>query len=354
MDNFLEIVESNKRYFGYPNELQTLLMNSGAPIKYIDELKHLKTINISGDNCFDSVQDEIYDYEDLNKFEELETLIISNNENIEKLNISNLKKLNTLILFSNKKLKKIDGLEKLKHLKTIIIVGNKIKQLPKLKTILENTKNCKMFKLDISLYPYLNKDDISSSENKKLEFAEEMSVGQMYNLTQKMMEEEYEIALEIIKNNTNPEDTVYEKIRKIYNYIIDTTTYDYHNLEQRDNFIIEGNEIEIYSNNHKHINSSYTALKEHNVVCEGYANAFKFLLNIIGVEAENIVCFIYNGKPFEFFNHTASRVKFNEQWLYCDVQRENPGEPLKYFMLSKEEFEKTHKFEDDKRKQKWR
>ena len=57
MEKFLEILESNKIYFNYPDHLHTLLINSETPIYYLDELKHLKTININGESS--SYQTEI-------------------------------------------------------------------------------------------------------------------------------------------------------------------------------------------------------------------------------------------------------------------------------------------------------
>ena len=45
--------------------------------------------------------------------------------------------------------------------------------------------------------------------------------------------------------------------------------------------------------------------------------------------------------PFEYYNHTASRFKINEEWLYCDSQIEQQNE-IKYFGLSAQQFEESH------------
>lgn len=343
MEEFLEIIESNKAYFNYPKHLHTLLINSETPIYYLDELKHLKTININGQNTY--YQKETIDYKALNQFKELEMLVITDNQNIENLDISNLEKLHTLVLINNKHLTNINGIENLKELDTVIMVNNKIKTINNFKQFIENTKNSKIIKLDINMYHYLNKSDIINSENNNIGFAEKISVGQFYNLTLEMMQKLYKKGLEITQHiNTNDK---YIIAQEIYKYLVKTLTYDYENLEIRNKYMLEGNLINVYQNDYKDINSSYKALMENKAVCEGYANAFKFLTNLKDIEAENIVCFLNKtDTKFEYYNHTASRFRLNNEWLYCDSQIEEENN-IKYFGLKREQFEESHKLEPE-------
>ena len=339
MEEFLEILESNKAYFNYPNILHTLLINSETQIYYLEELKQLKTININGENTY--YQKYIIDYSAINQFEELEMLVITDNQNIQELDISNLQKLHTLVLINNKNLTTLKGIENLKELNTVIIVENKIKTINNFKQFIENTRNTKILKLDVNMYHYINKSDIIESENTNIGFAEKISVGQFYNLTLEMMQKLYEKGLEIIEK-INAKDK-YTIALEIYKYLVKTLTYDYENLEIRNQFMLEGNLISIYQNDYKDINSSYKALIEKKAVCEGYANAFKFLTNLREIEAENIVCFLNKTNTrFEYYNHTASRFRINQEWLYCDSQIEDQRE-LKYFGLTREQFEESHK-----------
>jgi hypothetical protein len=345
MEEFLNIIESNKIYFNFPKELHTLLINSETPIYYIEELKNLRTIKIYGEEI--QYQKEKIDYSEINKFENLEDLVIIDNYNIEEINVSNLKKLHTIILLNNKNLKKINGLENLKQLNTIIIVGNKIKKINEFRKFLENTIQSKIIKLDINMYHYLNKSDIIESRNNTINFAEKISVGQFYNLTLDMMEELYRKGIEIIEKIDKKEKL--EIAKEIYKYLVKTLTYDYENLELRNKYILEGKSIEVYKNDYKDINSSYCALMNNKVVCEGYANAFRFLTNIKNIEAENITCYLKKAnKVFEYYNHTASRFRIDNQWLYCDAQIEEND--IEYFGLKREEFEKTHKLQPEYQK----
>lgn len=347
MQDFLEILESNKAYFKYPETLNTLLINSEIPIYFLEELENLKTINICGDN--DAEQKKIIDYSELNKFRNLETLVIADNKNIETLDISSLKKLRTLVLLNNNNLENIKGLENLKKLDTIIIVGNRIKEIDNSKLFIENIDKSKIVRLDINMYQYLRINDIINKSKTNIQFAEKISVGQFYNLTLEMMEKLYTSAQEILDKITSMSN--YEILKEIYKYIVKTIKYDYEDLEKRNIYMMEGNSITAYQNEYKDINSSYKAIIEKKAVCEGYANALKFLANLRNIEVENITCFLNeNKKSFDFYNHTASRVKINNQWLYCDSQIETNPDELKYFLLTESEFKKTHKLQHEKQK----
>lgn len=342
MEEFLKIIESNKEYFNYPPYLQTLLINSEIKIHYLDELKHLKTINILGENT--DYQKQIIDYSEINRFSELEVLRIESNKNIKSLDINNLTELHTLILIDNINLETVIGLENLKKLKIIIIVGNKVKSIDNIEQFIDNTKNAKMIKFDVNMYHYLKESDIINAINNNIEYAEKISVGQLYNLTFEMMQELYEKGKEITKKiNTNNKKEI---AKEIYKYLVKTLKYDYETLDMRNKYIQEGNIIKVFKNKYKDINSSYKALIENKAVCEGYANAFKFLANMKQIEAENIVCFLNKtNAPFEYYNHTASRFKIDGEWLYCDSQIDD--ENLKYFALTREKFEESHKLQPE-------
>lgn len=339
LDNDNETRENLKK-------LNSIILNVDVPIYYLDIVSKLQYIYIT--SIIDAETDDFIDYSDINKYENLQSLIITHNKNIRKLDVSNLKKLNTLIIVGNENLTEINGIENLKNLDRVIIVGNNIKVFNDMRQFLINIKNVSMCKLDVNMYHYLINDSSFDIKTYNVDFAEKISVGEFYSLDLGKMEELYNIGLQIIQKIISNDMDEYEKVRKIYKYIVENLSYDYDSLEERNKYVYS-NSISVYGNDYKDINTSYKALKDHMVVCEGYANSLKFLLNIIGVESKTIVCFFKNsGESFEYFNHTASMIKIDGIWYYCDSQLENDSGNLKYFLQTREEFEITHRLKNEK------
>ena len=107
--------------------LTSLTINSLTPITTISRLKNLVSLNIIGQSHSEYALDEVIDYSEINNLNNLESLIVINDYHARQLNISNLEKLKILILVSNQNLENIIGLDKLKNLKHVVIVGNSIK-----------------------------------------------------------------------------------------------------------------------------------------------------------------------------------------------------------------------------------
>ena len=361
MDEFLETIKQNlivNNLLDYREvsvdeikerckKLTTLKVDINVPILYLNELSSLKILNIF--NMANDPDIKKINYDAINSYKNLEGLIISHNPNIEILDLSNLSNLQNLLIIGNLNLKKIVGLEKLKKLNRVIIVGNDIKNLPFAKQIFENNPNPDMFILDVNLYHNLVNQEININ-NYSVTFGEKISVGEIYHLNTKMMQDLYAKSIQILSGLIEENMTDTEKVTHIYRYIVRRLRYDFENLNKRNDYIYN-HDISVYDNNYKDINSSYKALLDYKVVCEGYANLFKFLLNIENIDVENIVCYINNSnEPFSFYNHTASRVNINGNWLYCDAQIEDDSDNFKYFLQTREEFEKTHKLPKERTK----
>lgn len=328
-------------------KLNTLRIDCNTPIYFFDDLKNIRTINIS--NVINSNKEENIDYNAINQFVNLETLIISHNINLRSLNLSNLKKIKNLIIVGNENLEVLKGLNNINSLNNAIIVGNGIRHIDKFKEFLDNNLDCHMLKLDINLYHDLMKQHIEIDKY-KLGFAEKISVGELYHLDTKMMANLYFKGIQVLSGIINNTMSDEEKIEKIYKFIIQKLRYDFEDLEKRNNYVYTHN-IGIYDNDYKDINSSYKALIEYKAVCEGYANLFKFLLNIEGIESETIVCFYKNSnEKFEYLNHTANKIWLNNEWLYCDPQLEDNINNLRFFLKTRDEFSNTHILIDDKLK----
>lgn len=331
----------------YSQMLRDIIIDINVPIYHTSWLNNIKSIYITN---FDGLTDSSeIDYSGIGSYVNLKTLIITHNNNIHKLNISNLINLEILILVDNQNLNEIIGLSSLKKLNKIIVVGNNIKEIEDINSYALNTKNSHMNLLDVNMYHYMLKEHFDVSRY-NIHFAERVSVGELFILNQSMMKELYDNALVIINKLITSDMSDLEKVRAIYKYVVSNLSYDYENLEKRNEYV-RFNEMKLYSNEYKDINTSYKALKDYKVVCEGYANLFKFLLNIIGIESQNIKCFIKNNnRPFVYYDHIASKVKIDNKWYYCDSQLENSPDDLRYFMKNLTGFSMTHELPSSKKK----
>lgn len=119
--------------------------------------------------------------------------------------------------------------------------------------------------------------------------------------------EEYEEQIELVKNKiiANIQDkSQYEQVKIIHDYLIDTIEY----------------EQDLTQNN---VYDIYGALVTKKCVCEGYAKAFQYLMNEIGIENTIIIGTGTNSKN-ETENHAWNYVKLNGQWYAVDVTWDDP------------------------------
>lgn len=333
--------------------LTSLTINSLTPITTISRLKNLVSLNIIGQSHSEYALDEVIDYSEINNLNNLESLIVINDYHARQLNISNLKKLKILILVSNQNLENIIGLDKLKNLKHVVIVGNSIKNKEWLTKYIINTKETRVNILDYRLFSYVVKNKalkqllylMNARCETNLLFAEKIGVGEIFSYTYSMIDKVYTLAQQIIKENIKPEMTEKEKVKVLYNYVINHLDYDTEELRKRDNVILTDEKIiKVYKNKYKFINSSYRAFLEGKVVCEGYVNMLIYLLDLINVEARNVYCTVknMNSNVEGYYNHSAIKIKIDGNWYYFDPQLEEKNQKNNYFMKTEEEFKMTH------------
>ena len=105
----------------------------------------------------------------------------------------------------------------------------------------------------------------------------------------------------LVKTNGKNE---YQKIQTIHDYLVDNVAYD--QTISKDN-----------------IYNMYGALVNKESVCEGYAKAFKYLMNQIGVESVLIIgtATDSNGNTQ---SHAWNYVNFNNNWYAIDVTWDDP------------------------------
>lgn len=131
---------------------------------------------------------------------------------------------------------------------------------------------------------------------------------------------------EIIKDNMSTE----EKIKKIHDYIIDSTKYD----------TLKTNNI--YDNTFKS-NTAYGVLIQGYGICSGYSDTMSIFLNEIGIENYKI----------SNDTHIWNLIYINGKWVHLDATWDDPISDKNlnrdtYFLINTEELEKlndgTHTF----------
>ncbi len=141
--------------------------------------------------------------------------------------------------------------------------------------------------------------------------------------------------LEIIKKdivNQVTNDDNYTKIKRIHNFLVDYIEYD-------------ASMVKINTRN------IYGALIEKNVVCEGYAESFKYLLDAVGIPCVEIVGTGTNSSG-QTEAHAWNYVLLNDKWYAIDVTWDDPtiigngkapkSARTKYFLKGEINFNKTH------------
>ena len=134
----------------------------------------------------------------------------------------------------------------------------------------------------------------------------------------------------------NLKGTDYQKILYIHDYLIGSIEYD-STYEQIGTYSIYG---------------SLVAKKS---VCEGYAKAFKYLLNCAGYECE-LMQGVATNSSGESENHAWNCVKINDIWYEVDVTWDDPiviggngratnEMKYKYFLKGTQSFDKDHTLE---------
>lgn len=356
-----ELFRKFHKFVGYSDftekdllKLQTLNISTTTSIVGISKLKNLEELNILFFDPLEYSYDMIIDYNELSNLKQLKSLIIANNGHIKTLDLSSFENLERLILVSNANLEEIIGLDKLKKLNRVVIVGNNIKNISNIQEYIKNTQNTAInildYKIFISIYNepanYKFLSDMELTYDTNLTFAEKIGIGEIFTYSFNMINKMNEMAEVIIKNIINKEMTDEQKVLALYRYVVENLTYDYDRLEKRADYVYSDHKIPTYDNNHKYINSSYEAFISGKVICEGYVNMLNFLLSKLNIESRTVYCAVKNSKDYSagYYDHSSIAIKLNNEWYYFDAQLETDSINLKYFKKTREEFSETHDF----------
>lgn len=358
-------------------------------IKNLEKLKNLTKLSIISENSslyakFENgeIDEESYyfrektnieDFGILGKLKSIEELRIESEENLFKLDVTNMKNLKKLDLINNINLKEVIGLNETENLEKILMSKNgtgslELKQFDIMSAV-EN-KRLKEVILDVDMYPNLIKkfphlaEKIEEYEKNNERVYTWIENKIAYNCwankfsTRNLKEMDIKVE-EILQNIIKPEYTEIEKTLAIYNYITENVDYDYKMLEfdqemkkdMRYWLFLEGSSNKSsYSIINKRIlgkQSSFNAIMKGKVVCQGYANMMHYMLTKENIESREIGCIadpIIEEQKLEEkeVDHSVIRVKTDDEWYYYDPTWDAGKTKYEYAYNTKDEFYKKH------------
>jgi hypothetical protein len=132
-------------------------------------------------------------------------------------------------------------------------------------------------------------------------------------------------AAEVMKSLNLSNDTEYEKVVKIYDYITTHVTYDYTHLEDKSYLLKQ---------------SAYAALINKTSVCQGYATLFNYMANYAGLDSRIILgkSSDEQGKSDEL--HAWNAVKIGDYYYYVDATWDSGNNEDIYFLKGISDFVK--------------
>ena len=209
----------------------------------------------------------------------------------------------------------------------------------------------KYYQSAIEAYTYDNPDVFYLSPNKMYLNIETTTKGQ--NKTYNVYIYNREEANYLNEEFSNKQDInlALEKIEAIRKQIIHNKTgNDYEDIKMVHDYLVENIEYDT-SLQEKNIYNIYGALINGKCVCEGYARAFKYLLDGLGIESTMVIGKGINSSG-QSENHAWNYVKLENNWYAVDCTWDDPviigggyignSSKYRYFLKGKEDMEKDH------------
>lgn len=209
----------------------------------------------------------------------------------------------------------------------------------------------KYYQSAIEAYTYDNPDVFYLSPNKMYLNIETTTKGQ--NKTYNVYINNGEEANYLNEEFSNKQDInlALEKIEAIRKQIIHNKTgNDYEDIKMVHDYLVENIEYDT-SLQEKNIYNIYGALINGKGVCEGYARAFKYLLDGLGIESTMVIGKGINSSG-QSENHAWNYVKLENNWYAVDCTWDDPviigggyignSSKYRYFLKGKEDMEKDH------------
>lgn len=282
----------------------------------------------------------------IQSFPNLKKLTIKNQDNLQVLNLSNLYQLEELNITSNDKLFKMTNLEELSNLEKLTFYNNNLFSsisINKLVNYIKENKD-KSFNIDVlyfkDVFPDLPSNIVWS------EFLKEKTLVEHLTYNNEEMLKVYKKALSIINKYLESGDTDEEKFAILYEWLTKNVTYDFASLKNTNNKKLASN-------------GTVGAFLDNKAVCQGYTKAMQFFLKILNIPSLDISCvmdddarkrksYSLDGRMMpSYADHSIIKVRISNNTFYNDISSDSIramfGFGKKYFLMSKDEIEKTHK-----------
>ncbi len=323
-------------------------------MEYIDLFPNITSLTINGiaeldGNQFKSIID---------RYDNLEKLIIKGQEQLQFLDVSKMKNLKQLELISNRSLHRIVGLDKINGLEQLTFYDNttylKEKELCEIVSKLsQNGTHCN---LDVLYMPTMNQIGISNSEN--FSWCESVGLGihgdELKYETQEL-EQAVKKAQEIVSKYIKPTDTTKQKYAILYQWMCENVRYDYEALDNDYAHKEQGKRVGQLGGT----NGTVNGLVYGSCVCEGYSKSMQLLLKLCGIPSFDVSCIaedpkkmmpswnIDGKKKIHEGDHSILKVNIDGQCYYSDVtwdaNKFQNNQQRQYFLLSKQDITSDHK-----------
>ena len=152
----------------------------------------------------------------------------------------------------------------------------------------------------------------------------------------------FESVVNSIVSEAEKRGSDYEKVLYVHDYIIDNTDYD-----QRiyDLLVSDDSPKTVYD-----ASSAYGCLVNHSAICSGYAAAFQYIMQRLGIECGRVT-----GKKIGEGPHEWNYVFLDDAYYYIDVTWDDPvidgtggNKTYQFFCITTDELLETHEIDDNR------
>ncbi len=335
-------------------------------IPYLGLFKNVKSLIIA---CsFQFTNEDIQEL--INRFPNLMSLEISNQNNISYINLEKQPNLEELTIRSNRNLTRIIGIKDLKKMFELTVYDNPSLSEITIKVIcakaLRDAIHGNMSNLDMLYMPELLEQmpktlSINQLDLLSIKWIEQLKDNtKIQKLTHNTKETAYiyEKAIEVIDKYIRDTDTPLQKFAIINEWLCQNVKYDYAGVNKSTN-TTNGQQ----RGKKGGTNSCANALLLKTCVCQGYTKAAQLLLKLCGITSYDVGCLAttddsklitmtFGEKKIDYTDHSVLRVCFPDfKEYYTDITWDagkiQKAKPRKYFLLSKEDISKDHQLEGE-------